>query len=52
MMDKLVDFVGVNLEEGTIDPNVFEYVKFRGQNCTFIGEIHSAVKNVKFRDKS
>lgn len=30
MMDKLADFVGVNLEEGTIDPNVFEYVKFRG----------------------
>lgn len=30
MMDKLADFAGVNLEEGTIDPNTFEYVKFRG----------------------
>lgn len=30
MMDKLADFVGVNLEEGTIEPNTFEYVKFRG----------------------
>lgn len=29
-MDKLADFIGVNLEEGTINPDTFEYVKFRG----------------------
>jgi hypothetical protein len=29
MMDRLADFLGVNLEEGTINPDTFEYVKFR-----------------------
>jgi hypothetical protein len=28
MMDRLADFLGVNLEEGTINPDTFEYVKF------------------------
>jgi hypothetical protein len=29
LIDKLADFLGVNLEEGTINPDTFEYVKFR-----------------------
>mgnify|MGYP007031653025 FL=1 len=29
LIDKLADFLGVNLEEGTINPDTFEYVKFK-----------------------
>jgi hypothetical protein len=29
MIDRLADFLGVNLEEGIIDPDTFEYVKFK-----------------------
>jgi ribosome assembly protein YihI (activator of Der GTPase) len=31
MMDRLADFLGVNLDEGTINPNTFEYVKFKDE---------------------
>jgi hypothetical protein len=29
MMDRLADFLGVNLEEGMINPDTFEYIKFK-----------------------
>ena len=29
LIDKLADFLGVNLEEGTINPDTFEYIKFK-----------------------
>lgn len=29
LMDELAEFLDVNLDEGTIDPSSFEYVKFR-----------------------
>ena len=29
MIDRLADFLGVNLEEGTINPDTFEYIKFK-----------------------
>lgn len=29
LIDRLADFLGVNLEEGMINPDTFEYVKFR-----------------------
>ena len=28
IIDRLADFLSVNLEEGTINPDTFEYVKF------------------------
>jgi hypothetical protein len=31
LMDRLADFLGVNLEEGTINPDTFEYVKFKNE---------------------
>lgn len=29
MIDRLGDFLGVNLEEGTINPDTFEYIKYK-----------------------
>jgi len=29
LIDRLTDFLGINLEEGTIKPDTFEYVKFK-----------------------
>lgn len=29
LMDELAEFLDVDLDEGTIDPNSFEYVKFK-----------------------
>jgi hypothetical protein len=31
LIDRLADFLGVNLEEGTINPDTFEYVKFKDE---------------------
>lgn len=31
MMDRLADFLGVNLEEGMINPDTFEYIKFKNE---------------------
>ena len=31
LRDELANFIGINLDEGTINPNTFEYVKFRNE---------------------
>jgi hypothetical protein len=31
MIDRLADFLGVNLEEGTINPDTYEYMKFKNE---------------------
>jgi hypothetical protein len=36
LRDELADFIGINLDEGTIDPDTFEYVKFKDEQNIII----------------